>query len=512
MKRALNLIMLLMLSTVFTTVFAQGGHGGHYNPDSLEVVTVNGSAIVDTTNGMHLMYYLDVNNDGIPEYILNFGPWWYQPDSSTATRPNDGDLITITGGLADSTMMNNIGMIIVYEINGEFWRDPYDPFWNHMGYSHGGNHMMDSCYVSGFGYMHGTPQTISFSGLAIVDTTFIMEHYYVDEDSDGVPDYFLNFGPPWYEPTSGATRPENGDQVNIVGGLLNNGNYPMVIVYEINGLLWRDSISVGHQFGGGWMHRNMNTPEQFHTPFDDMDQVTMQPGWWNGGGGHHGGMHDSLFCQLLEVFPGDMNTLGSENAFAGYEFDFFSPGMMGGGMNNGMDCGGHMNFSSSADFKFHYTEGQLLNANIIESTIMIKYWDSDTNQWTEVQGAAVNTADNTITFNQSQVANFFILTGDSPTSVQSESNTVPDQFDLKQNYPNPFNPSTVIGFSLPQKAAVKLTVFNILGKKVAELANGNYEAGNYSIKFDAQGLSSGVYFYQLKTDDFYKVKKMQLIR
>jgi hypothetical protein len=124
-------------------IYAQGhgGHGGHHNPDSLEIVTVEGYAIVDTTF-MHPMYYLDEDNDGVEDYHLNFGPYWYEPDSSNATRPNDGDFITITGGLVDSTMMN-IPMIIVYEINGEFWRDPYTSFWNHMGPhgAHGGHHM-----------------------------------------------------------------------------------------------------------------------------------------------------------------------------------------------------------------------------------------------------------------------------------------------------------------------------------------------------------------------------------
>lgn len=507
-----KVIFLTLMCGFFTFTFSQGHHGC-YDPDSLEVVTVNGYAIVDTTIGMHAMYYLDEDNNGTPDYFLNFGPWWYEPDSSNATRPNNGDVITITGGKVDSTMFNNYPMIIVYEINGEFWRDPYDPFWNHMGNMYGGHHMMDSCYVSGFGYMHGNPQTVTISGAAIVDTTFIMQHYYLDENNDGVPDYFLNFGPPWYDPGSGATRPENGDQIDIVGGKIDMGYFPMVIVYEINGMFWRDSTSFGNQFGGGWIHRNMNDPEHFHTPFDSLDMMTMNPGWWNGGG-PHGGMHDSLFCQLLEVVPDDIYTLGNENAFAAYEMDFFYPMMMGGGggMMNQMGCGGHMNFNSTANFQFHYTDEQLSDANIIESTIKVKYWDNDINQWDKVSGVILNTTDNLITFNESTVGNFFILTGDSPTSVEDTKNTIPGQFVLKQNYPNPFNPSTTIEFSLPTRTNVELIVYNILGKKVAELANGNYESGNYSIVFDAKNLPSGVYFYQLKTDNFIQVKKMQLIK
>jgi len=513
MKQEINLILMVMLSSIFTISFAQGGYGGWCDPDSLEIVTVSGYAIVDTSIGMHSMYYLDEDNNGTPDYFLNFGPWWYEPDSSNATRPNDGDMITITGGKLDSTFFNNSPMIIVYEINGEFWRDPYDPFWNHMGNMYGGHHMMDSCYISGFGYMHGTPQTISISGTAIVDTTFIMQHYYLDGNNDGVPDYFLNFGPPWYDPGSGAMRPENGDQIDIVGGKIDEGYFPMVIVYEINGLFWRDSTSFGQNFSGGWIHRNMNDPEHFHTPFDTLNMVTMNPGWWSGGGGHHGSMNDSLFCQFLEVVPGDIYTLGNQNAFAAYEMDYFFPMMMGGrGMNNQMGCGGHMNFNSTANFQFHYTDDQLLNSNIIESSVRVKYWDSDVNQWVEVTGATINTNDNIVAFNESTVGNFFILTGDSPTSVKDTKSTIPDQFVLKQNYPNPFNPSTTIEFSLPKRANVQLNVYNVLGKKVAQLADGNYDSGNYSILFDAKNLPSGVYFYQLKTDNFEVVKKMQLIK
>ena len=509
MKRTLNIIVLLILSTIFTASFAQSRH---YDPDTLQVVTVNGFAIVDTTIGMDKMYYLDEDNDGTPDYFLNFGPWWYEPDSSTATRPNDAAQITITGGLAASTMMNGYPTIIVYEINGEFWRDPYDPFWNHMGTNHGSNYMMDSCYTSGFGWMHNSLETISLSGHTLIDTTFIMAHYYLDTDNDGTPDYYLNFGPPWYESTSGAVRPEFGDSINIVGGMLNNGLFPMLVVYEINGLQWRDSSSIGQQFGGGWIHRNMNGSQQFHTPYDSMDRVTMNPGWWSNGGGHNGGMSDSLFCQILEIFPKDIHTLGNENAFAGYEMDFFSTSMMGGGMSNQMGCGGHMNFNSNADFQFHFTDEQLTDANITASSVKVKYWDSDINQWKEISNATLNTINNTFTFSQTTAANFFILTGDSPTSVESSGNALPDQFILKQNYPNPFNPSTTIEFSLPVRTKVKLTVSNILGEKIAELADGIFNSGNYSIKFDGKDLSSGIYFYQLITDKSIQVKKMQLIK
>jgi hypothetical protein len=458
---------------------------------------------------MHPMYYLDEDNDGVEDYQLNFGPFWYEPDSSNATRPNDGDFIIITGGIHEDNMMNE-PMIIVYEINGEFWRDPYNPFWNHMGH-HGvhGGHKMDSCHTSGFGWMHDPPQSISASGYALVDTTFMMGYYYLDEDNDGTPEYFLNFGPPWYEPQSGATRPDDGDHVDVVGGLIENGNYSMIIVYDINGLEWRDSTFFGGHMGGGWIHRNMTQAMQFHSPFDELDWMEMNPGW-HMGGGHHSGMQDSLFCQILETLPGTMNLPGSENAFAGCEIDFFFGGMMGG-MGN-MGCGDHIEFGSSANLQFHYTDTELQTRNIDESTVQVKYWDSHSNNWIAVSNVNHNIANNTVSFSSGVVGNIFILTGDSPTSVETSGDLIVDDFQLLQNYPNPFNPTTTIEFTVAKQSNVSLSVFNLLGQKVADLVNKQLEPGNYNVSFDASGLSSGVYLYQLRTDESTIVKKMQLIK
>ena len=514
MKLFKILFAVVFLMTMTSMMAQQGGghHGGYHNPDSLEVITVSGYAIVDTTY-MHPMYFLDEDNDGVEDYHLNFGPWWYEPDSSNATRPNDGDFITITGGLVDSTMMN-IPAIIVYEINGEFWRDPYNPFWNHMGH-HGANcvHNMDSCNTSGYGWQHDPPITVTVSGFAIVDTTFMMGHFYLDEDNDGVPEYFLNFGPPWYNPQSGAQRPENGDEIDIVGGLIENSNFQMIIVYEINGQFWRDSTFFGGHMGGGWMHRNMTQPVQFNTPFDEQDWIEMNPGWWSGGGGgHHGGMRDSMFCQILETFPGSMFTIGNENAFAGYEIDFFYENMMGGGMNHGMGCNGHMEFNSEANFQFHYTDDQLNALNINEQSIMVKFWDSDLNSWVVISNAVVNTSTNTITFSNDKVGNFYILTGDSPVGIETEPSFTVSDFKLSQNFPNPFNPSTTINYTVPISSIVNITVYNIVGQEVAQLVNEIKQVGQYEISFDGRGLSSGIYLVRMQAENYISMIKMTLLK
>jgi plastocyanin len=85
-------------------------------------------------------------------------------------------------------------------------------------------------------------------------------------------------------------------------------------------------------------------------------------------------------------------------------------------------------------------------------------------------------------------------------------------FALSQNYPNPFNPATQIRFSVPSAAFVNLSVFDLSGRKVAELVNGTNPAGEFLVDFNATGLSSGVYFYRLTAGNFTEVKKMTLLK
>ncbi len=91
-------------------------------------------------------------------------------------------------------------------------------------------------------------------------------------------------------------------------------------------------------------------------------------------------------------------------------------------------------------------------------------------------------------------------------------NSIPTKFSLSQNYPNPFNPSTTIKYQIPEMNFVTLRVYDVLGRYVATLVNEEKPAGYYQIEFNASALSSGIYFYQFKTDNFCETKKMLLIR
>ncbi|MBV6422108.1 MAG: hypothetical protein DAHOPDDO_03397 [Ignavibacteriaceae bacterium] len=89
---------------------------------------------------------------------------------------------------------------------------------------------------------------------------------------------------------------------------------------------------------------------------------------------------------------------------------------------------------------------------------------------------------------------------------------LPTVYSLEQNYPNPFNPSTMIEFSLPEMANVKLSIYNALGEKVAELVNTSLQAGKYQYNWNASGVATGMYIYELRTEKFCAIKKMILLK
>lgn len=133
----------------------------------------------------------------------------------------------------------------------------------------------------------------------------------------------------------------------------------------------------------------------------------------------------------------------------------------------------------------------------------------------------------TVTTNSS--SDLFLQVGDKRRSLQdgtviipgpdsrvsiliTRSSLTPTEFALGQNYPNPFNPSTTIRYELPRDAKVILKVYSMLGEEITTLVNEHQSAGYKSVRFDASGLPSGMYFYQLSTGSFTAVKKFVLVK
>jgi len=112
-----------------------------------------------------------------------------------------------------------------------------------------------------------------------------------------------------------------------------------------------------------------------------------------------------------------------------------------------------------------------------------------------------------------------------PVGVQGQNSSIPTAYRLEQNYPNPFNPSTTIKYSIPAveipsslrssgqaDPLITLKVYDLLGREVAILVNEEKAPGNYTVKFDGSGLSSGLYFYTLRAGDFFQSRKMIFLK
>ena len=209
------------------------------------MVDLAGVAIVVSAgpdSGNHprpLHYFIDVNGDGTPDYRLAFGPPWYNPQNG-AHRPANGDSITIHGGLLTATRPP---VVVVYAINGLPWRSPFHGHGGHGGGDHGNG-----------GCNPDSVSLVELNGVALVRPVDGFHgkrvRYALARPGTDAIAAFLDFGRPDYVPESGAVRPLNGDTVAIVGGQIYcpNADVPIVIVYEINGLLWRepgDTLGLG---------------------------------------------------------------------------------------------------------------------------------------------------------------------------------------------------------------------------------------------------------------------------
>ncbi|PKL83101.1 MAG: hypothetical protein CVV24_06740 [Ignavibacteriae bacterium HGW-Ignavibacteriae-3] len=185
------------------------------------------------------------------------------------------------------------------------------------------------------------------------------------------------------------------------------------------------------------------------------------------------------------------------------------------GTNNmwqGGGCGGQMNFNSMGSFQFHFDDKQVQAYGGDKNNMKVKYWDNQSNKWIVISNAVVNKTNNTVTFSSNQVSNYFILTSNSVTGVESNNNEIPVGYYLEQNYPNPFNPTTNISYSLPLAGNVVLKIYDIMGQEVKTLVSGFKEAGHYQITLDAGSFSSGVYLYRLQIGTFMTTKKFILMK
>ncbi len=376
-------------------------------------------------------------------------------------------------------------------------------FAQHGGCGGGGNnHGNDDHGGMGMGGNCDSLQEVTKSGTVIIDTAnCFMGQYFLDTDGDSKADYQLNFGPPWYKPSSGATRPDNGDKVTVTGGLMTYMTPEGICVWELDGKTWRDST---HTWGwsGGWvggMHSGDTTRIYHHrdsTSWCDFPDSS----WGMGMGmGHQGGRRDSVYCRYddADTLPG---WHGGGHGFTVEVYEARGSRMMGGMHSNSMS------FKRDVRIRFHYTDEEIAGMGGHEGDVVVMCYDNG--QWKPAPNQNLDTDANVVTVTSSKVFPFYVLTVATPTGISDVS--LPNSVQLDQNYPNPFNPSTSIRFYLDKQSNIQLLVYDALGRQVSVVAQGVYTEGEHQVVFNAAGLPSGVYLYRLINGNEIVTRRMVL--
>jgi len=190
-----------------------------------------------------------------------------------------------------------------------------------------------------------------------------------------------------------------------------------------------------------------------------------------------------------------------------------------GGVAGSIQSGGAITLSDSANYTFNGTAAQVTSA-LMPDTVNNLTIDNAAgvalSQETVINGVlrlVAGVFDNTIPFTLGPNGSISFEGGSLLiTSIESNELNIPKTFFIDQNYPNPFNPATTIRFGLPSASQVTAKVFNMLGQEVANLFEGRLNAGEHELLFDAEHLTSGIYFYQIRAGSFMGVKRMVLLR
>ncbi len=303
-------------------------------------------------------------------------------------------------------------------------------------------------------------EEVTLQGWTIVEEDSMMSHYFLDEDNNGEADYRLGFGPPDYEPPSGAQRPEHGDEITIVGGLMNNMmNLPMVMVWELNGLTWMEPDSMGHHggHGGGW-HGGHGCS------FEDPSLIAA-----NGWAMVDGMMHDQYWL--------DENS----NQNPEFRISFGVP-----------DYRPHSGAQRPLDGDWVEIVGGLIEGCPDAPTIVVyelngRYWRTP-GDTTGLGGVTLSLED------------------------QPNPSTLPLNHVVVEAYPNPFNPTTELRFTVPSTGLVKVVAYDVLGREVAVLQNNTLNEGLHTITFDGSNLTSGIYFILVEANGDNAFTKVTLLK
>jgi len=183
---------------------------------------------------------------------------------------------------------------------------------------------------------------------------------------------------------------------------------------------------------------------------------------------------------------------GTPGIVPNYEHDHVTRNMVNGAAGENLNMGNNWSMNQTISKDFQTT----IDASWIPDNcriVLFVYKEGSTLRTSEVMQAVQESVTGT-------------------TGIISNNTGQPGDYMLSQNYPNPFNPTTNIKFSIPKDGNVSFKIIDISGKEVENYVNGFLQRGSYNVEFDGSSFASGIYFYELKTDNFTDRKKMILLK
>jgi len=300
--------------------------------------------------------------------------------------------------------------------------------------------------------LHGWIQTSDWMGFP---------HFALDLENDGTADVLLGFGPPGYEPPSGATLPSDGDEVDIIGGSMGMMDPAMVVVYYLNGELWFEPDAMGHHNGtGGSWHdgHGCDWDNPITVNASGYAQVVDMPM----------NVHDHYFLDTDNDGSGD------------YRLSFGAP-----------DYEPESGAQRPSDGDWVEITGGLIEGCPVAPTIVVY----------EINGMVWRTPGDTTGLTDDALAVEEPTTSAQPTSPL-----------LVAAYPNPFNPTTTVKVNLRDTGSARVAVYDLLGREVATLHEGALTAGSHRFTFDGHALATGTYVVRVQAADLARTVRVQLVK
>ncbi|MBD3167206.1 PEGA domain-containing protein [bacterium] len=301
----------------------------------------------------------------------------------------------------------------------------------------------------GGGPWWGEYEPISLEGTVELRGNNLFTHYFLHVDNDDSLDYHLSFGPPWYQPPSGAERPENGDFIEIEGGLIEREQrLPLVIVFELNGETWFDPDSIGRVNG---------------LPYEGTVPLLAEA--------------DGML--VIDPNSGEM-VLATGNGSDLLPLTFGDDQYQPAGQTRPRD-------------------GEWIS--------VVGGWYQDS----EVGEAFVVYTVNSEVWRDPGDGRGLDLLGINSVDDGSEE-SVPFDHLMVNAYPNPFNPLTTLEIALPEASTVQVAVYNTLGQQVMSAYTGRMTAGLHSLSLDASRWASGIYFVQVRAAGEMQTTRLHLLK